>query len=486
MPIRITGMGSGLDIDKLVTDLMKAERIPLDKLKQKKTLVGWTSDLYREVNTKLTSLRKAANNIRLTGDWQNSKASSSNDNAVSATAQAGVPLTSHSVFVEKLATGAMITGAKQADNFDPSKVVIGGNGTENLIINGKPIEYKASDTLKSVMDKVNASDAGARMYYDEITKQVSIVSKDTGDLAKLDLAGSTGPILGVVGISTTLANGQNAKVIFDKGKNSPTDPGITISSASNTFTANGITYSFKEVTTEAIKINVSGNDDGMINQIKEFVDQYNATIDLLNERTKEKKSKGFNPLTEDQKSDMKETDIKNWEEQAKKGLLSNDEIIKSTLRDLRSIINGVVSSNPKDFKTLSDIGIDTMPYNAASPKDSGKLVIDESKLRKKISEDAGSIVALFTDQNNGIASKTYDQVNKSISGLVEKAGGVGSPAENLTTFLGKQLTDINKQITSFDAKLARKEEYYYKMFAAMDSAVSKNNSQLNWLMQNGR
>ncbi|MNT92126.1 flagellar capping protein [compost metagenome] len=79
----------------------------------------------------------------------------------------------------------------------------------------------------------------------------------------------------------------------------------------------------------------------------------------------------------------------------------------------------------------------------------------------------------------------YKQVESSIKELVEKAGGVGSPAESIMTTLGLQLTDINKQITSFSDKLARKEEYYYKMFAAMDTAVSKNNSQLNWLMQNG-
>ncbi|OPA75657.1 hypothetical protein BVG16_20195 [Paenibacillus selenitireducens] len=483
MVMRITGMGSGLDIDKLVTDLMKAERIPLDKLKQKKTTVSWTSDLYREVNTKLTALRKAANSIRLNGDWQNSKATSSNESAVSATAQAGVPLSSHSVIVKQLATGATITGSKQADNFDPANVTIGTDGI--LMLNGKEVKYSASDSVKSVMDKVNASDTGVRMNYDELTKQVSLVTKETGALEKLDLSGSTGTLLGTIGVSNTLASGQNAIVVFDEKKNSDSDPGITISSASNTFTANGITYSFKEVTSEPVKINVVGNDDGMVKQIQEFVDQYNSTIDLLNERSKERKSRGYSPLTDDQKSDMKETDIKNWEEQAKKGLLSNDQIIKSTLRDLRSIISGVVSSNPEGFKVLSSIGIDTMPYSAASPNDSGKLVIDEAKLRKSIAEDAGSVVALFTNQSNGIASKIYDRSNSALSELIEKAGGVGTPTDSIITTLGLQMKGINTQIDKFNTKLAMKEEYYYKLFAQMDSAVAKNNSQLNWLLSNG-
>ncbi|WP_314587535.1 flagellar filament capping protein FliD [Paenibacillus terrigena] len=483
MPIRISGMGSGLDIDKLVTDLMKAERIPLDKLKQKKTSVGWQSDLYREVNTKLTSLRNALNKIKLQGDWKDYKATSSNENAVSATVGAGVPPGNHTVEVTQLAVGATITGNKLADTFDPNTVV-GSAGSITITINGKDetINYDATDTYKTIMNKVSSSPAGVRMSFDELTKQVSIVTKDTGKQVELSAA-DAGGILSALKLNNAGTKAYGKDAIF---KIDGVGDGVNnLTSSKNTFTANGITYTFKEEKTGAATIRITGDNDGMVKQITEFVDAYNSTVELLNQRTKEKKNRGFDPLTDDQKSDMKEADIKNWEDKAKSGLLGNDQMLKSALSDLRSIVNNTVGSLPVGMNALFKIGISTVPYNSSSPNDAGKLVIDEEQLRKAITEDAGSVVGLFTDQTSGIASKMHERVEKSIKELIEKAGGVGSPTDSITNTLGLKLSDINKQITTFNDRLARKEDYYYKMFAAMDTAVSKNNSQLNWLLKNG-
>ena len=490
VPIRITGMGSGLDIDKLVTDLMKAERIPLDKLKQKKTSVGWTSDLYREINTKLTGLRNALNKIKLQGDWKESKATSSNENIVSATAGAGVPAGNHKVEVSRLASGATLTGGVIA-GFDPTTKLT-QDGTMTITINNKDttIEFKQGETYKDVINKVNSSSANVRMSFDDLTKKVTMVTKETGGSVNLSVVGSGG-ILANLNMNSPLSESDpqddtKARLINGKDALAKID-GVDVTSAKNSLTANGITYNLQDTTTSAgpITIRVSGDSDGMVKQIMEFADAYNSTLELLNQRTKEKKNRGFNPLTEDQKSDMKEADVKNWEEKAKSGLISNDAILKSALNGLRSIANNVVSTLPDGMNALFKIGIDKMPYNSSSPNDSGKLVIDDEKLRKAISEDPESVVGLFTDHSSGIASKMYEQVDKSIKELIDKAGGVGSPAESITNTLGLRLTDINKQITTFNDKLARKEEYYYKLFAAMDSAVSKNNSQLNWLLKNG-
>ncbi|MFD0617379.1 flagellar filament capping protein FliD [Paenibacillus sp. GCM10027629] len=518
MPMRITGMGSGLDIDKLVTDLMKAERIPLDKTKQKKTLVGWQSDLYREVNTKLAGLRKAADKIRLQGDWSDYKAASTNENVVSATVGPGVPSGNHKVEVTSLATGASITGGKLT-NFDPS-AKFGDKGSITLTTGGKDytIDITADDTYNTIMNNVNSSPASVRMSFDEITKKVSIVTKETGDGVKLSVSDNTGGTVPGTGILDKLnltnpvgekdplfdpSNNTQAKLVSGKSAIVKID-GVVIDPPpkSNTFTANGITYKFQDVTTEPVTIRVGGDNDGMVKQITEFVDAYNSTVELLNQRTKEKKFRGFDPLTDDQKADMKEADIKNWEEKAKSGLLGNDIILKKTLNDLRSISNKVLTSLPDGMNTLFKIGISTMPYNAATPNDAGKLSIDEAKLRKAIAEDAGAVVRLFTNAGekdplddkkdpdlspqSGIARNMYKSIDSSIQELIAKAGGVGTPVESNSNILGKKLTDINKQIATFNDKLARKEDYYYKMFAAMDSAVAKNNSQLNWLMQNGR
>ncbi|GIP47427.1 flagellar hook-associated protein 2 [Paenibacillus sp. J53TS2] len=481
MPIRITGMGSGLDIDKLVTDLMKAERMPLDTLKQKKTKITWASDLYREINTKMSTLKNALDKIKLTADWKDYKATSSNEYAVTATSAAGVPVGSHSVEVKQLAKGATITGNALASSFDP-KTPLGVEGTLTIAGVETPIAYSANDTLTDIMNRVNSSSSGVKMAYDELKKQISVVTKETGSAVTLSISDSkttdTGPVPGdlfaKIGITSTAATGQDAEVIID---------GTTVKPSKNTFTANGITYTFKQENTTST-IQISGDNEGMVKQIKDFVEQYNSTIELLNQRVKEKKYRNFEPLTDDQKTDMKEADITNWESKAKSGLLGNDDILNTALRGMRDIINDTVSSLPSEYNALFKVGISTMPYNSNSPNDSGKLMIDEEALKKAISEDAGSVVGLFSNYPEGIANKLSKRVNDSMTQLVDKAGGAGTPSDSVTTTLGLRINDMNKKIETLNDRISSREEYYYKMFAAMDSAVASNNSQLNWLMQN--
>lgn len=472
MPIRITGMGSGLDIDKLVTDLMKAEKMPLDTLKQKKTKISWASDLYREINTKMSALKNALDKIKLSADWKDYKATSSNENAVTATTAAGVPVGSHTVEVKQLAKGATIVGNTLGSTFDP-KSALGVEGTLTIAGVDTPIAYSASDTLTDIMNRVNSSSSGVKMSYDELKKQVSVVTKETGSAVTLNIQDS-GNLFTKIAITSTTATGQDAEVIID---------GTTVKPSKNTFTANGITYTFKQENTTST-IQISGDNEGMIKQIKDFVEQYNSTIELLNQRVKEKKYRDFEPLTDDQKTDMKEADITNWESKAKSGLLGNDDILNTALRGMRDIINGTVSSLPSEYNALFKVGISTMPYNSNSPNDSGKLMIDEEALAKAISEDAGSVVGLFSHYPEGIANKLSKRVNDSITQLVEKAGGAGTPSDSVTTTLGLQINDMNKKIEALNDRISSREEYYYKMFAAMDSAVASNNSQLNWLMQN--
>ncbi|MCC3374072.1 flagellar filament capping protein FliD [Cohnella sp. REN36] len=109
MVTRISGINSGLDIDSLVTQLMRAEKMPLDKLKQKKTTLSWTSTLYREINTKLATFKTTLDTMRLSGDWKKNSTTSSNSNAVSITADGNASAISHSINVSRLAQGANVS-----------------------------------------------------------------------------------------------------------------------------------------------------------------------------------------------------------------------------------------------------------------------------------------------------------------------------------------------------------------------------------------
>jgi flagellar hook-associated protein 2 len=587
MVTRISGVNSGLDIDKMVSDLMKAERMPLDKLQQKKTSLSWKTDLYREINTKLASFKTTLDSMRLSGDWKQNIGTSSNDLAVSISADATASPINHSILITGLATGAtayssgavsknsllagslpttiitagvndqlnvtlggvtkkitLVPGSAYTDvslasqlqtqvdsAFGTGKLTVASNGgklefksviagtyappvvlgavqgnagitdlgfadqqsnrldvnaqlgtiasqfnialtTGDFMINGQSITFSSTDTLNSIINKVNNSSAGVNMSYDTVTDKFTFTTKDTGAAATINLQNGSSNFLAAANLTAGSVAGVDANVTID---------GVQSYRNSNTFVSSGVTYNLKQTTSTAVSVSVSQDVDSTVKKIKDFVNNYNDTIDLLNKRTRETKFRDYAPLTDAQKSAMQAQDITIWEDKAKSGLLHNDDIIKSAIDGLRSLVSTSVASASSKYNALYKAGISTMSYNMSNQQDAGKLVLDENQLRKALADDPANVIALFSNQPDGIAQKMYNQANKTITSLVDKAGGNGTVVDSASTDLGGQISKLNNQITDFNAKLTKKEDYYYKMFSAMDTAVGKSNSTLAWL-----
>ncbi|MCP3776249.1 flagellar filament capping protein FliD [Paenibacillus sp. MZ04-78.2] len=611
MPIRIGGMASGLDIDKLVSDLMKAERMPLEKIKNTKTKTNWSMDLYREINSKLASLRTTAGELRFSGDWKQNSVTSSNESFISVTASNTANPATHAITVGQLATGATksSTGAmtKQppapvtantapttttidatnnqfdvtlngvrktitldqnnyattADlaqqiqtkinaafgynkitvsdsggkiSFNPVSVVVDGStsyqpqlvleatsttnsGYSNLgfsggrtafkvdansklsdiaskfdtplnisgasysfTINGQQITYNGDDSISTIMGKVNSSAAGVYMSYDETTDKVSFLTKDTGGTAQVNISGDTGGLLASLKLDSQVVTGQDAKVTID---------GNTTYRSSNSFTIDGVTYNLKQPTgTTPVTVSVSNDINGIVDKIKNFVSKYNETIEFMNKRTSEKKYRGYDPLTNDQKKDMKEADIKAWEDKAKSGLLKSDPTVERALSRLREL-TGItsVSGIQEAYNSFAKIGITTMTYDAKNTQNSGKLVIDEKILKEALSKDPDNVIAMFTnspasstdEKGKGILRRVHDQLSSSIDDLVKRAGTVGGITNDINTDLGSIMKKMEEQISRFDVKLKKKEDFYYAKFSAMEKAIQKSNTTLGYL-----
>jgi flagellar hook-associated protein 2 len=594
MPIRITGMSSGLDIDKIVSDLMRVERIPLDKLKGKKTLTTWKMDLYRGINAQLDSFRSKLNSLRFGGDWQLAKATSTDESSVSVSASGSAAAATHTIEVTSLARGAIkssgnpgisnasLQGSALAGStnitagvndqlnitldgvrktitlsagtynnaelqaelqtkidaaFGANKLNVGLSGGQlnltpvgtsvpqvvvesvsgnsglaslgftdqqsykvnrnvqlgsiaskfsagpltfgDFTINGQKISYSSTDTLSDIINRVNQSAAGVIMSYDEISDKITLTSKEIGSTAKIDIQDGTGNFATAIRMDATVATGADANVKID---------GIQSYRSSNTFTIDGVTYTLKKEGTGTIHATVAKDTDAILKKVKEFVESYNETIDLLNKRLKEARFRDYPPLTDDQKKEMNEKDIELWEEKAKSGLLRNDSILAEALTSLRSIATKTVTGISSSYNSLHLIGIDTVPYSSLTPNDNGKLVYDEAKLKAAIEKDPDGVIRMFANQSDassakGIAQAMYEQANASISQLITKAGGVGAIMNDINTELGLQVNDLEEEIESFQARLTRMEDYYYKKFGAMEKAISASNSQLAWLMQ---
>lgn len=186
------------------------------------------------------------------------------------------------------------------------------------------------------------------------------------------------------------------------------------SSENNTITVNGVKMTLLAVsgTDGATEISTQTDTTKTLDTITNFVKDYNDLISLLNTKVSEERYKDFTPLTDEQKKDMKEKDIELWEAKAKSGMLKNDDILKSTLASLRTIITG-------QLKGLSEMGITTGQYY-----ENGKINIDTDKLKQALQENPQKAISIFqgTAGSQGIYSKMAEQVNTSLDKLAVKAG----------------------------------------------------------------
>lgn len=504
--MRIGGLASGMDIDQIVRDLMKVERAPIDKLKQKKQLLEWQRDAYRDMNRLLDALDKHIfEGVMRQSTFLQKKVTSSNENVVTATS---TPSASNQTVeisnITQLATAARWTSESAIQTvgaFDPNAklkditFLVGGatpvNLTSSLTVklavtdpNGgtKNVEISVdpnNDTIQSVINKMNQHiELGINSFFDDITKKVVINKKQTGIGASIQVIEGQ-ELFQAFGFTATLNNfeltgktdGQNAKFTIN---------GLETERLSNTFTINGMTYTLKNTHIGTVTISSTTNTDAIFNSIKSFVDKYNETIDEINKKLKETRYRDYQPLTDEQREKLTEKQAEKWEEKAKSGILRGDSILSNALSSMRQTLYRKVEAAPEGFQQLAQIGITTTPNYL----EGGKLIIDEAKLRKKIEENPDAIYRLFSqdgsDNAKGIVRQLRDEIKKTIKSIEDKAGNTLKTANQY--IIGKSIIDIDTRISAAEDRLKRVEDRYWKQFSAMEKAVQRANSQSMYLM----
>jgi flagellar hook-associated protein 2 len=498
--MRIGGLASGMDIDQIIGDLMKAERIPLDKLFTKKTTFEWQRDSYRSVNTKMKSFDDYLfNNFTLSSNFNKKTVTSSNEAAVAATASSSAvgSLTIDSVTsLAKNAIGVsggltFTVGKDATSNLSESLGMTAGEQTFNLNVyeNGamkvKSIKFDpATTSLNQLVSKVNSSDAGVTMFFDEVSKKISISSKSGGDnsagaeviaadLATQDFFGK----LGFTADNVNLATGGTNAVLSVNG--------MSITRTSNQFAINGFTVNLKSETTAATTLTANSDVNSMVDKVKEFVTKYNELITGMNDQLKEKKYRDFPPLTDEQRKDMSETEQELWDEKARSGLLKNDSIMRSGLGEMRNSLYGRVDGiGDNMIDTLAEMGITT----SSTYSDGGKLVINEDKLRKALTDNPEQVVSTLsqsgsktaTEDTRGIVQRLRESMKDFTSDIEKRAGKASSTDQQYT--IGKNLIDTNDRISSFQRRLEDTEARYWRQFTAMEKAISQANQQSAMLM----
>jgi flagellar hook-associated protein 2 len=500
--MRIGGLATGMDTDQIVKDLMKAERLPLDKMEQKKTYMEWQRDDYRDINKQLFEFSNSIfDGVLKQGTYTQKTVNISNPNAISVKNINSTADFSGSIQVHSLATAATMFGSGQiTDPADSTKAantsaklsdLFGITGDQSITVkavnkNGvleeKSLTITKDMTLQGMINKIN-SETGVSMFYDPHEKVMAVTAKNTGnneDGAEIELSGdlfqthlkldATNDEAATAGRGST---GLNADITYN---------GLRTERTSNTFSVNGFELTLKGKTDTPVTFSSAPDTDKILEKIVKFVDDYNKLIEKVNGELGEKKYRDFQPLTASQKEAMEEKEIELWEEKAKSGTLRNDSVLSSALNKMRTDLYSPVSGGTSETNQLAQIGIKT----SSNYLDRGKLIIDENKLKEAISKDPNAIYELFakdggTTSEKGLARRLRETISTTMDSIEKKAGKATST--NSTFTLGRTLDSIEDQMDRFEDRLIQVEDRYWRQFTAMEKAIQQSNSQSMYLMQ---
>lgn len=352
MGIRIGGLLSGMDTESIIKDMLKVEMSKIDRQKQQKQILEWRRDSYRETNLKLLSFRNTLGDLKLPSTFAGKKVESSNDSVLTATAAAYAVSGTHVIKVNSLMSGVTrISTSEIAEYKDNLGEQFGLTGTISFTLKGKDgvsHEYSFDTATKNINDVVNAinanaSTSGISAGYSPEGNRFVLATVDKGADEVIEVEADADAFLKTtlkLGLDVGEYRGTNASIDYD---------GATgIEFKSNQFTLNDINFDLKKAG-ETVTVTVSQDIDTAVEKIKAFVEAYNAVMEninlKLNERREyDKSSHSFKymPLTDDQRKEMSEEQIKKWEEMAKKGIMNRESLLSSVSSDIRMTANGML------------------------------------------------------------------------------------------------------------------------------------------------
>ena len=399
-------------------------------------------------------------------------------------------------------------GESNRVNLDAKIAESGLAGAQNMTfpttieINGKSIEVKAEDTVRTLMDKINESDAGVQVTYQNSSDSFVFSATANGASGKIDVGGDFAKIFG----EFNKTDGQDAIVTV---KYAGSDQTVDLVRDSNSFKVDGMTISVNgefgyvkdeatgelklDPSAEAVTFDAKVDEDKIVETVKKMVEEYNEIIELVNKETGTKPNRDYPPLTSAQKEELSESEIEAWEEKAKEGLLFNDNDLKGLSNSLRFVLS------PADQAALKKIGLTT----SSTTSDNGKLSFDESAFRAALKSDPEGVKEMFTkeavkDEDGNVVSQAgiavnmktaFDKYAKTLGEpkgiLIERAGSIKSPASITQNAVYKQLEEIDARIESLQDTLKMEQDRYIKQFTALESVIAQMNSQSSWLSQFG-
>lgn len=360
------------------------------------------------------------------------------------------------------------------------------DGTYKLNINGTEISLDKNSTISSMMSAVNKSAAGVTMTYSSLTNSFTLESKEFGGAGKVEVGDtSLGRSLGLVDDNGTVGASEGQNAIFEIN-------GQEVYLNDNTYTLDGNTFTFNDNMTigETYTVNIAKDSTTVKDALKKFVESYNKLIDdvygyIGKSPAKDDDGNTYEPLTDAEKEEMSEDEITKWEEKAKQGVLYNDSTVSTVMSQMRSALYTSVTLDDGSKFGIYNLGIKT----SSEWSEHGKLQIDENAFDKAFENNEDAIIKLFTDSDTGMMKKLNSVIDGAVKSsgaantrgtLVRKAGKADSSVTTDSTIY-KEMVKMQDRLKELQDRYDTKEEYWWKVFTNMETAMADLNSQTSYI-----
>lgn len=502
MAMRVSGMYSGMDTESIIADLVKVRQGKVDDLKKQQTKHEWKQNAWKDLNSKIYKLFSGTlDNLTYQSSYAKKTTTVSNPNAATVITKDSAMNSVQSLQINRLASAGYMTGAEikreggvsesttmgdmlgedafEADGTLTIKVTIGKTESSDGEI--KDIVLTKDSKISDVVTQLK--EVGLNANFDSATNRFFIGASATGKENDFEFEDEENSLkalnaLKALGLSTAAGakkiNGDSAEIELN---------GVTFTSTSNTFEINGLTITCNAETESAITLTTQDDTSGVYDMIKDFIKEYTSLINEMDKLYNADRAKGYEPLTEEEKEAMSESEIEKWEGKIKDSLLRGDSTLSSVSTAMKQIMSSGFEIGGKTMY-LSDFGIETLGYMEASANEKHAYYIngDEDNTNSSIKNKTNDLMAAISKDPTQVRDffvKLTQSLKTKLDGLMKGTNYSSAYTVYEDKKMKSEYDDYTKKIKDAEEKLADYEDKWYKKFSAMETAMAKMQSNMS-------
>lgn len=438
MSLSSPGIGSGLDVKSIVSQLVALERRPIELLQTQKTRLTTQLSSFGLLQSYMGNLQSVADQLGNSSFWTKVTATSSDTSAVTVSAPAASAAASYTVGVTSLATAQSLSTAAGAIT-DASNL---GAGTITITRGGTSVAITVADgtSLTAVRDQINAANAGARatIIQDTAGPRLVLTGSDTGQANAVTVAvsGASGQLtaLNYPGSMTQDRPAANAVLTVN---------GLQISSASNTLAnvVDNLTLTLVKPTTSAVQVTVGTDTATLRKGITDFVSAYNDINRYLAAQTK-------------------------YDESSKvAGALQGDRAAVGLQSRLRNLLQQASPASTV-YGRLSDLGLEVQR--------DGSIKVNDGKLDAALA-NPGEVARAFSTLETGFG--------KRFKALADGVVGTDGLLTSRTAGLRDSIARNEKDQQRLEDRVARIQERITRQYSALDKSLNRLTGLGNYVQQ---